>query len=489
MSLTIALNSARSSLMASGIQSSVISRNVAGTQQEGYSRKNALIVSQPGSGVYVNGIQRAASAGLFNNVVKAVANTAQQDALYNGLQKVAAVTIDDPELDQSAAAQLAKLKSAMQQYASAPDNVTLAQAAVTAAQDVAKSLNDATTTVQKTRSEADAEMATSVRTINELLSQFEEVNTAIVKGSISGADVTDHLDTRDAIISRLSQEMGVKFTTRANNDMVIYTDSGVTLFERTARTVTFEPTNAFTPNLTGNAVVVDGVPVTGGNSPMPIGSGKLAGLATLRDDKLVTYQNQLDEIARGVIEVFAETDQTGGGGPNRTGLFTYAGGPGMPATGVINTGLAGSIRVTDLVDQAIGGNPTLIRDGGINGPDYVYNAGGEAGFFARIQGLVDGMGATRPFDPDALGKPSGTLIDFAGSSVSWLEAQRKTVGAEASYNQTLLERSADALSNVNGVNMDDEMAFMLQVERTFAASSKLIATIDQMLQSLLQAVR
>jgi flagellar hook-associated protein 1 FlgK len=136
MSLTVALNSARSSLMASGVQSSVISRNVAGLHQDGYSRKNALIVSQPGSGVYVSGIQRAASAGLFNNVVKAVSTSAQQDALYNGLQKVAAVTIDDPELDQSAAAQLAKLKSALQQYASAPNNVTFAQTAVTAAKGV-----------------------------------------------------------------------------------------------------------------------------------------------------------------------------------------------------------------------------------------------------------------------------------------------------------------------------------------------------------------
>ncbi|OSJ20003.1 flagellar hook-associated protein FlgK, partial [Bradyrhizobium canariense] len=149
-------------------------------------------------------------------------------ALYNGLQKVAAVTIDDPELDQSAAAQLAKLKSALQQYTSAPDNVTFAQSAVKAAKDVAVSLNDSTTTVQKARAEADAEMATSVRTINELLAQFEQVNTAIVKGTTAGADVTDHLDMRDSILSKLSQEVGITFTTRANNDMVVYTDSGVT---------------------------------------------------------------------------------------------------------------------------------------------------------------------------------------------------------------------------------------------------------------------
>jgi flagellar hook-associated protein 1 FlgK len=33
------------------------------------------------------------------------------------------------------------------------------------------------------------------------------------------------------------------------------------------------------------------------------------------------------------------------------------------------------------------------------------------------------------------------------------------------------------------------MSFMLQVERTFSASSKLIATVDEMLRQLLAAVR
>ena len=82
-----------------------------------------------------------------------------------------------------------------------------------------------------------------------------------------------------------------------------------------------------------------------------------------------------------------------------------------------------------------------------------------------------------------MGKPNANLIDFAGSSASWLESQRKSANDESTYSQTLLERSAEALSNVNGVNMDDEMSFMLQVERTFSASSKLIATVDEMLRA------
>jgi len=489
MTLADALNSARSSLMATGMQTSVISRNIAGANQDGYSRKNVLVATLPGNGVYVAGIQRASSAGLFYNVLKAASTTAKQDSLYNGLQKIAATTVDDPEQDQSPAAQLAKLKSALQQYATAPDNATLAQAAVNAAKGVASSLNDATKTVQSVRADADTDMATSVSTINQLLSQFDTVNTSIVKGTIAGTDVTDYLDLRDSILSKLSQEVGITVATRANNDMVVYTDSGVTLFETKARSVTFAPTNAYTAGTSGNAVYIDGVPVTGAGAVMPIQSGKLAGLATLRDDAAVTYQSQLDETARGLIETFAESDQSGAALPDVPGLFTYPGAPAMPPTALISTGLAGTIFVNPSVDQTAGGNPSLLRDGAISGnAAYNYNTGNNAGFSDSLQQLVDGIAANRPFDPSAQGKPNASLIDFAGSSVSWLESQRKSASDQATYNKTLLERSADALSNVSGVNMDDEMSFMLQVERTFSASSKLIATVDGMLKDLLAAV-
>lgn len=490
MSLTVALNAARTSLMTAGTQASVVSRNIGGAQQDGYSRKNVLVATLPGNGVYVAGIQRATSTGLFYNVLKTAAASANQDALYNGLQKIAATSVDDPQQDHSPAAQLAKLKTALQQYATAPDNTTLAQAAVTAAKGVASALNNATKTVQSVRTDADADMATSVSTINQLLAQFETVNTSIVKGTITGSDITDYLDQRDSILSKLSQEVGITVATRANNDTVIYTDSGVTLFETNARSVTFNRTNAFNPGTSGNAVYIDGVPVTGGSAVMPIHGGKLAGLASLRDDATVTYQNQLDEVARGLIEVFKESDQSGGGLPDVPGLFTYPGAPAIPPSGVISSGLAGSIFVNPSVDQSAGGNANLLRDGAISGnPAYRYNTTSAAGYSARLQQLVDRMATNRPFDPAAMAKPNANLIDFAGSSVSWLEAKRKNTSDEATYSQTLLERSAEALSNVSGVNMDDEMSFMLQIERTFSASSKLIATVDAMLKDLLATVR
>src|SRR3954454_14515827 len=358
MSLTAALGSARSSLMALGVQQSVISRNTAGASELGYSRKIAVLENFPGAGVYVAAIQRAASSGLYDNVLTATSTSAKQSAILDGLQKIAAATVDDPELDQSPTAQLNALKQALQQYANAPDNTTLAQAAVTSAKDMATALNQATQTVQSVREGADADMKTSVQNINRFLSQFQTVNTAIVKGTISGDDITDYLDQRDSIVSQMSQDVGVSMSLRPNGDAALYTDSGVVLFDKIARTVSFAPTTVYTAGTTGNAVYIDGVPVTGASSVMPLKSGKIAGLAQLRDSATVTYQSQLDEIARGLITIFAESDQSAVPAlPNVPGLFPYPGAPAIPASATVSVGLAGTITIAASVDPASGGNP------------------------------------------------------------------------------------------------------------------------------------
>jgi flagellar hook-associated protein 1 len=222
---------------------------------------------------------------------------------------------------------------------------------------------------------------------------------------------------------------------------------------------------------------------------MPLKSGKLAGLAELRDIATVTYQSQLDEVARGLIEAFKESDQTASALPDVPGLFTYPGAPAMPAGATISVGLAGLISVAASVDPALGGNPDLLRDGAISGSAaYQYNTTGTAGYSTRLHQLVDSMDTPQPWDTAAQGKPTGSVLDFASSSASWIENRRKVADDSSQYQNTLLERSNAALSNVSGVNMDDEMSLMLQVERTYSASSKIISTVDEMLQSLLAAV-
>ena len=270
--------------------------------------------------------------------------------------------------------------------------------------------------------------------------------------------------------------------------MVIVTDGGVTLFETKPRSVTFEQSYTMVPGLAGNQVFIDGVQVTGNVGAMASGTGRLTGLAAVRDEIAVDYQTQLDEIARGLIEVFAESDQTATPAlADAPGLFTWPGAPAIPASGSVISGLAASIQLNPNVDPTRGGDPTLLRDGGMNGADYVYNASGSAGFGDRLQGLIDTLSAQRAFDPDTQLNANATLLDFASSSVGWLQELRKTANSEADYRATMFERSSEALSKVTGVNLDEEMILLLNLERSYQATSRLISTIDNMYRTLLEA--
>jgi flagellar hook-associated protein 1 FlgK len=274
---------------------------------------------------------------------------------------------------------------------------------------------------------------------------------------------------------------------RQNGDMAVFTDSGVTLFDISARAVTFDRTLLYSPGATGNAVYVDGVPIAGGAGVMLAGSGRLTGFAAVRDSATVTYQNQLDEIARGLIEAFAESDQSAVPSlPDAPGLFTYPGSPAMPASGTLLVGLAGSIRINPSVDPTQGGNLALLRDGGMAGdPAYVYNASGGSAYADRLNQYVTALSDARTFDSAAQISTGATLGGFASSSGAWLQEARRTANDDADYADTLLERTSEALSKETGINIDEEMTALLELERAYQASTRLITTIDNMLKSLL----
>lgn len=361
MSLTLSVDTARSSLQATSEQISVVSRNVARVHDADATRKRATIVSGPGVGVSIPLIDRTSNQLLFNAYLTANSSNQAQASITSALGQIQS-TVDDTDQERSPAALMAKLSAALQTYSGDPQNPAVAASVISAAKDVSNALNVASNTVTRVRQQADTDIASSVSNINSLLSQFQNLNNQIVKGASTGSDITDVLDARDAILKQLSSEIGIRTVTRDNGDMAIYTDSGVTLFDKVPRSVTFEQTPNLASGAPGAAVYADGVPIAGTSHILEIQSGKLAGLVTVRDDISVTYQSQLDEMARGLINAFAETNQSQPSTyPKSAGLFTYSGGPALPPANVV-AGLASSIRINPSVDPGQGGNAELVRD-------------------------------------------------------------------------------------------------------------------------------
>jgi len=485
MSLSSALSIAQSSIRNTARQTSIVSRNVLEANNPDYSRRIAVTTNSPGARAVE--IQRAANEQLFRQNLSALSSFNGQSTLFNGMERLN-LSINGIENATSPATALGKLQEALQLYSASPSNRNLAETTLDAARQVVRTLNDGTSALQSFRAVADQEIATAVSELNNLLADLEKANNAVVSGTRSGRDVSDALDQRDATLKKIAEYVPISTHTRGDNDLIVSTKDGSMLFETVPRSVHFTPTSVYSPGTSGNKVFIDGVPVdlaSGGNTTA---SGRIAGMIQLRDSVSVTMQSQLDEIARGLITAFAENSPTNAL-PPAAGLFTWLGAPAVPAAGTLVTGLAGQISLNPAIDSAQGGNPELLRDGGANGAGYVHNTGNNAAYSGLLIAYGDRMNAPMAFSPAAGIVTSASLSDYSTASIGWFDGLRKEASDAAGTKEALAVRTAEALSNETGVNVDAEMSLLLDLEHSYEASARLLRAVDEMLAALLDAVR
>ena len=500
MSLSAAFNIINSSFRAIGAQTATISGNVANANTPGYSRQIASPITDAFNGVAVTSVTRVANEALAARVNLATSDSAAQAAISGGLA-VLAQTVSDSYTATTAGAQqngnspfalLANFRVALSTYEAQPSSITAAQAAVTAAGQVTSSLNAGAAAVTQVRTQADQSIAQAVGTVNTLLAKFHAVNNSIISGLGSGENVGGLQDTRDSIVTQLSQQMGITTSLNPNGSMSIFTDNGATLFQNAPSNVTFAPSGTLGPNQTGTQLYINGQQITGSSTNTPLQSGAIAGLLQLRDTIAPQYQAQLDQVAGNLITAFQETDQslTTTGLPPLPGLFTTQGATSVPPSPTW-AGLANSIVVNPNVDAAQGGNAFLLRDGGISDTadqNYTYNSSGQSGYTGRLTQMVSALTSPMSFSSGAGLGASASITDYSNASVSWLQGANQQASGSAAYQSSLQTQASSALNNATGVNLDNELTNMLTIESSYTASAKLLTTVSGMLKTLVNAV-
>lgn len=488
VSLNLAYEIARTGLSVSSTATSVVSRNITNADNADGSRRSANLVGLVGGGVRIDGISVAVDTAMFDSMLETNASYGQSRVAADYFDRLDAI-VGDPELGLSPSALLSDLQSALQTAAAAPHDASMARAAVSTATTLAGGLNRAAALVEQVRADSDAGLREGVAKLQALLGEFERANNAVVSGEVTGRDTSDSIDARNGLLREISGLIDVRATVRSNNDVVLFAANGATLFETVPRRITIDPAAALSPGQAGGTLRIDGVPAIAAASG-GLG-GRLGGYLQIRDVASVTFGRQLDEIARGLIVTFAERDQSAVPTlPDRAGLFTYAGGPTLPAAGAVVDGLASAIVVAANVDPGQGGDLARLRDGGISlpgNPAYVYNVAGDAGYGDRLRMLAVGFAARQVFDPSAGLGGEASLAGFAANSAGWLANERQISSDQVQDKQVLNERATGAWQSRVGVNIDDELTTLIALERSYQASSRLITSVNAMFDALLSA--
>ncbi|WP_099863987.1 flagellar hook-associated protein FlgK [Pararhizobium haloflavum] len=472
MSLSSALNTAQSILSNTSTQTSIVSKNISNASNPHYARRAAELATN-GWGAQVVNISRSANDLLFKDNIASIGAASGQGALLDGIDQLRAL-LGGNDYETAPSTLISNFRDALQLFASKPNDVSAARSALADAGTLADGIRETSVDVQKLRLETDKEISRQVGELNSLLSQFEKANNDVKQGTQAGEDVSDALDQRDRLLGDISSIIGVSVVTRKNNDIALYTKDGATLFETIPRAVTFEPTSGFDATIAGNPVLVDGVAVNVGTGGATSAQGSLGGLLQVRDSVAPTYQAQLDEMARGLVTMFAEGDPA-----SEPGLFTW--GDDALITGAPTPGIAMSLQV----DQAFVDNPLKLRDG----DSVVVNPDGNGGFSALLESFVTRFDEPLAFDETAQAGTNVSIMTLAANSVGWMETLRQQADQAAETKNASYFRSSEALSASQGVNLDEEMSKLLELEQSYKASSRLIATIDEMLNTLLASVR
>ena len=497
MSLSSAISTAQTIFSNTGMQSAALSRNIANASNPDYARRVG-VTSIDSNGAQRMTIERTYDNGLVKQTMKSTSESAAQDLLQQKLEGVRSL-LGGNDYETAPSTFLKTLRDNLQAYATKPNESTLAATVISSASDVANSLNGISAEIQSMRGTVDQEIGDLIEELNGLLDQFADVNNAIKAGTALGQDVNNELDMRERYLKQISGIIGVKSFTRNDNDMALYTTDGTMLFDVDKRKILFLPQPAYDAMTEGNPLIIDGAQITAGEGGNSTAKGKLQALLQVRDSIIPTYQNQLDETARGLVEMFQQNDMTGGGADPLPGLFTwagYAGGDTIPTTGELVPGLAALIKVNDGLVKSKGGDPTLLRDGGydvdglgIDASAYLGNTNDEAGYSTLLDGYVATFEGDRDFDTAAFLDARTTIGEYATGSVGWLEQLISESSTAKDNKQAQLTRVVEALSNTTGVSLDEEMSLMLALEQSYKASSKLVSTVDQMMEALLAAVR
>src|ERR1700733_12320533 len=234
MGINQALSAALSGIAVTQQAISVIAGNVSNANTAGYvdesvNQSELGTAGKSGSSVESDGINRNLNTLLQNQLWTETSGGSYADTVaqfYQQLQDVYGTPGSTTSFD----AMFNNFTTALQSLSTGPSSYSSQSEVLSAAQSLAQNLNSMTTSVQELRTQTEAGIATDVQSANGLLQNIAQINTKL-EGTGSNPDSTAAAleDQRDQDITQLSQLMNVNVMPGSNNQIAVYTGTGLQL--------------------------------------------------------------------------------------------------------------------------------------------------------------------------------------------------------------------------------------------------------------------
>jgi len=441
-SLSIAL----SSLLVSQQELETSANNVANANTPGFSRQRPdLVPGDPveignlniGTGVDLQKLESLRDPILELRIEQETQNQGRLDTTLGALQQL---QVGFSGTDSGIGDSITKFFDSLQQLSTDPTNISLRQAVLTAAGNLATGFNTEAQTLQAQRSNLDLNVVQTVNQVNTLTTQIAGLNKQIASLENVHEDAGIFVDQRNEAIRQLSSLVDVSVT-KTESSITLTTSNGTALV---AGDQAFQlTTHVGSPGI--HQVFAGTVDITGA-----ITSGKLGGLLNVRDATIPGFLNNLDQLAAGLANALNTANRTG---------FDLNGAPGTdifvpPAAGGTGAAASLAVAITDpaLIAASSDGTP------GSNGNLAVLSA-------VHDQAIVNGQ------------KP----LDFYSSLVFQAGNSTAHASADSEASALVLSQLGDQRASISGVSLDEEASNIIKYQAAYQASARVVTTVSTLL--------
>ncbi|MEV4274358.1 flagellar hook-associated protein FlgK [Actinoplanes xinjiangensis] len=464
------LNTALTSLYAQRRGLDVTGQNIANASTEGYTRQRVVMHAQNANltpGIYStttavgNGVTVSSVERLRNSALDHRSFTEHANSSYHNERAGAYTLIEDVFGEPSDTALQARLQDMWDGWnaiAANPDKKAPKSAMLEQAVTVASSLNDAAAALDNQFKSTRAGLDTYVGQVNKAAESIAKLNHEIVLATQAGLQANELMDQRGQQMLKLSELVGATATELPNGALSVYVGSAPLVAEFNTREIGIE---------TGSATKLQDLPDIEVNlrwkdtgTAVAVGGAMGAQMELLDKDGILREISQrLDSVASKLASDVNTAHRGGYGVDGSTGLDMF-----VPYDPTDTPVTAANIRVngdllTDVDRVAVSsGDPkgtTPILNGSV-ADDLSELATSRTGADATYQALIGDLGVS------------------AQSSIRRRDIQN------AVTDQVDAARDAES-----GVNLDEEMTNLLTYQRGYEAASRVLTTIDSMLDQLI----
>ncbi|HEX5099458.1 MAG TPA: flagellar hook-associated protein FlgK [Polyangiaceae bacterium] len=453
MGLTQILSTALDGLNASQAGLTSTGQNITNVNTPGYARRDLQLETrgQGLNGVNVAGLRRVADTVIERRQYQAIglsSAASERDAQLGALEAM----FDDVGGSGLSDA-LAAFYGAFSSLAANPSDPTARANVLARADALSGRISDTADGIASARGELLTKAQETTAEVNRKAQQIAQLNQQIVAARAQGQDTGNLEDQRAKVLLGLAPLVDVTVLTQGNGAVMVQASGATLVDEVSARTLAVDLSS--NGDLRFTSQTVGGAPT---DVTRYLTGGKLAGIKEARDVDLAQVATKLDDIAYG-IQTTVNAQHAAGFGLDGVGSRNMF---------VVTTSSVGAARAM-AVSSDVKGNPNAIAAASTAGTT---PGGSDNAVLLSRLALQPAVGGR-------------TVAQAYGDLVGDMGARKAGAADEVTLREGVANQMSAMRESASGVSLDEEMISLTKYQRAYEASTKLISTIDQLLEELL----